>query len=243
MRRKLVITSLLLVVLTPFVGKYLPFGCRSSQADDERCYKVERPYYPLRHWNWSGIFPVEGGFITDPHFLCSEPIPVPSTAATMVRGQNASFQIVDVNPFFDDRSSEILLLIRSSDSVFDYSLQFPSRKHVQAVLATPDSPARIFPVKDHLVLLAHFFGPAKGLYLIPLPLRSGTTLSLISAEDPRFEAIATRFKDSAQDRSLRDQFCERQNYGFITFYEKYAVPCDTEAHSVKNRFDEFWKKD
>ena len=47
-------------------------------------------------------------------------------------------------------------------------------------------PAMVFPYKDGLEVLANFFGPTKGVYLLPLPLRSGATLELISAGSPQF---------------------------------------------------------
>jgi hypothetical protein len=241
MRRKL--TILLLVIIALFASRYLHWGHRSSSSSEFKCYEIDRPYYPLRHWSWSGIFPFEGGFIPDPHFVCSEPMQLPDPVERALWEQGASFQVIDVNPFFNDQSSEIQLVIRSSKSVSKYSLQFPGSKGVQAVTAIPSSPARMFPYKDQLVLLANFFGPAKGLYLIPLPLQSGGRLTLISARDPQFDLIAKEFNNTAQDRTVKDQFCESRNYDFITFYEKYSGPCVEASGSVRNRFDEFWNKE
>jgi hypothetical protein len=241
MRKKL--TILLLVAITLFACRYVHWGYRSSRASELNCYEIKRPYYPLRHWSWSGIFPFEGGFIPDPHFLCSEPMALPGPVETALREQDAHFQVIDVNPFFNDQSSEIQVVVRTSKSVFEYSLQFPKTKGVRAVIATPSSPARIFSYKDQLVLLANFSGPTKGLYLMPLPLQSGGRLTFISAKDPQFDLIAREFKNSAQDRTVKDQYCLSRDYAFITFYEKYSGPCEEASSSVSNRFDEFWKRD
>lgn len=240
MYRKL--TILLMILVTLFAFRYLRWGYRSSRDSEFKCYEIRRPYYP-RHWRWSGIFPFEGGLTPDPHFLCSEPLPLSDPVERAVREPGAYFQVIDVNPFFNDQSSEIQLVVRSNTSAFQYSLQFPRAKGVQAVIAIPSSPARIFPYKNQLALLVNFFGPAKGLYLIPLPFQSGGNLTLISAKDPQFELIAREFKNNAQDRTVKDQFCESRRYDFITFYEKYSGPCEEASGSVGNRFDEFWRKD
>jgi len=164
----------------------------------------------------------------------------------MLPNQKATFQVINVNPFFNDQSSEILLLVRTSDSVFEYSLQFPKAQRVRAVIATPDFPARMFPYHHQLALLLSSFGPAKGIYVLPLPLKSGGTLSLISVDDPRFDTIAGELNNAAKDGTVRDQFCESRRYDFITFYEKYAGYCEEQGNSrgtaVTKTFDQFWKK-
>jgi hypothetical protein len=250
MRRTLTMSILAVaLVSTPLVCRKLRWGYRSSRTSDQRCFHVVRPYYPLRHWSWSGIPLLEGGFISDPHFLCSEPMALPAPVAKMLPDQSAFFQIVDVNPFFNDRSSEILVLIRTNTSISQHSLQYPRAQGVQAVVATPDSPpARIFPYRQQLALLTNFFGPARGIYLLPLPLKSGSSSSLIPVNDPQFDAIAGEFRDVAQDPTIRDQFCESRRKDFISFYEKYADSCHAESESTqkdsaKSRFNEFWKND
>jgi len=243
MRKKVLISALFLILITTIVSRYLHFGSRSARASDEMCFELNRPYYPLRHWSWSGIFPLEGGFIPDPHFLCSQPEPFPDSVGRELGG-SGEFQIVDVNPFFNDESSEIELLIRSGSSVYDYSLQFPKRKRVQAIIATPSVPAHMFLYKDKIELLADFEGPAKGIYTIPLPLRSGTKLDLIPVTNSEFDLISREFKNAGRDLTVRNQFCESRSWPFISFYEKYAESCgkDAETHGVAaSRFDEFWR--
>lgn len=125
-------------------SNFLWWGYSSPETSDEMCAVVRR-HYPLRHWSWSGIFPLEGGFIPDPHFEWSEVMPLPEGAQKMLASHDARFQLVDVNPAFQDRSSEILLLIKSGTDSFEYSLERPKKDDVQAVTASPDLPnARIF---------------------------------------------------------------------------------------------------
>lgn len=111
MFKKLVISAVALIAMTLLAGRYLHFGFRSSRTSDVRCFEMKRPYYPLRHWTWSGIFPFEGGFMPDPHFGCAEPESLPNSVNRALGG-DGFFQILDVNPAYNDESSEIELLIR-----------------------------------------------------------------------------------------------------------------------------------
>ena len=198
-------------------GRFVSWGRRSAQCGDELFETASRKYYPLRHWQWSGIPPLEGGFV------------------------------VDVNPFFNDNTSEILLLIQSRGSRFEYALAFPHGKAVQAILANPmPPPAMVFPYDNGLAILANFFGPAKGVYLLPLPLKSGTTLELTPASSPQFAKVAMAFKSVGQEQTTRDQFCESRRNDFIAFYEKYGGSCNQGSRAdsdVNGDFAYFWLGD
>jgi len=239
-------SAVLLIVIAVLAGGYLHFGSRSSKTSDETCFDIKRPHYPLRHWSWSGIFPFEGGLIPDPHFLCSEPAPLPDSVRRALGTGNGSFQIIDINPFFYDRSSEIELVIQTSGSLYEYQLQFPKKRGVQAVLSTRDKPAFLFPYKDGLALVADFYGQPRGIYPIPLPLRSGDTLALVTPVNADFDRISRDLKLAAQDVTVRMQFCESQKWPFISYFEKYAEDCglttDSDGVKARDRFDEFWKK-
>ena len=109
---------------------------------------------------------------------------------------------------------------------------------MQAVIAYPELPhARLFPYRSQLALLANFFGPAKGIYLIPLPLKS-TTLKLIPASDLQFQSIANDFRAIGNDKTTKSDFCDTEWKPFITFYERYGGGlCDVGG----GPYDEFWK--
>ena len=51
------------------------------------------------------------GFIPDPHFLSSEAMPLSEPVLKMLSHHDGSFRLIDVNPFFNDRTSEILLVV------------------------------------------------------------------------------------------------------------------------------------
>lgn len=159
------------------------------------------------------------------------------------------FQLMDVNPAFEDRTSEILLLIRYGKSSFEYVLEVPKGRHVQAVLGTPDLPTgRMFLYGNEIALVVNMFDGVRGIYLIPVSVQSGR-LSLIPFADPRFNSISATLKDVRQDTTTRHQFCETRRRDFIAFYERYAGSCQPEISGAalkdtpSENFDEFWKND
>jgi hypothetical protein len=200
---------------------------------------------------------VEGGFVPDPHYSCSESVKFSEPVDKMLSSTDSHYAVVDVNPAFNDRTSEVLLLIQSHSNTFQYSLGFPHGKGVQAILAIPEpTPAMAFPYNGELAILVNFFGPAKGIYLVPLPLRPGTLrpgtlrpetqLQLIPVGSPEFAKIADSFKPVGREQSTRDQFCESRRNDFIVFYEKYSGPCDQQARTaskIDQDFADFWLKD
>jgi len=246
---KKVLGFLILLVLPGIVigGRYFHWGCRAATTYDNKPLPISRKYYPRRHWAWSGIPGEDGaGFIPDPHFLASDAMSFSVPAMQISSVRDGTFRILDVNPFFRDRTSEILLLITADRATSEYSLAFPNGQNVQAVIAVPDLPmARLVPYEKQLALIADFLAPAKGIYLVPLPLKSGA-LTLIPVTDPRFDSISKEFRALEHDASTEAQFCETKSNAFMAFYEKYIGSC-TEASNGNPRvasaesFDEFWK--
>ena len=214
-----------------------------ARVGDCLCRFVYRKRHHFRHWAWSGIFPGEGGFIPDPHYLCSQDGIFPEPVNETLSDEKSRYAIVDVNPFFNDKSSEVLLLVRWHDEVFEYSLNFPKHKGVQAILGQPTPPpARVFPYKSGLAVLVDFAGPANGAYVLPLPLRTKAVLELVRVGTPEFVGIVGALRSVAQDRTTKEQFCKATN-DFIAFYEKYSGPCAgrvKDASEIERNFARFW---
>ena len=234
---------LVLAVGLLFFARYFCLGYRSPECRDQPCHSVSRAHFPFRHWQWSGIPPFEGGFIPDPHYIWSESASFSDPVSRMLPVTDSRYAIVDVNPAFNDGTSEILLLIQSRDSVFQYSLTFPKHQGVQAILAHPTAPpAMVFPYKNGLAVLVSFFG-MNGIYILPLPLRSGAALDLIPPRSPEFAAVAAALKSVGQERTTREQFCESKRRDFIAFYEKYSGPCGGQSRAIseiESDFAHFW---
>jgi len=186
---------------------------------------------------------VEGGFLPDPHFLCSEDAAAPRSVGILLSDEDVTYSVVDINPFFNDKSSEIALLVRSHTNIFEYSIKFPRHKGVQAILGEPTPPpAKIFPYRDSLAVLVNFSGPAKGFVVLPLPLQKGMSLDLIPAGSPRFEELALALKSTVQNSELKQQFCSSTN-DFKWFYEKYVGQCSEQKHyrsEIDRKFSDFW---
>lgn len=156
----------------------------------------------------------------------------------LLGSHDATYQVMDVNPFFNDHSSEIVFLVRSGGMLFEYILDFPKGKKVQAVLAEPTKPsARVFPYKGKLAILANFYGLAKGVYVLDLPLKSSGKLQLTPLNSSEFDEITQDFRTVGLDPSVKDQFCRTTN-DFAAFYEKFAGPCGS-PH--KHTYDDFWQ--
>jgi hypothetical protein len=218
----------------------------SNKSNDNGCAPLVRKHRTFHHLIWSGIFPVEGGFIQDPHCLESDQMSFSDPALKLLGSPTATYQVIDVNPFFNDDSSEIVILVRSGGELFEYSLDFPKGQHSQAVPALPGMPsARIFPYRGKLALLADFSGPAKGVYLLDLPLKSTAHLRRIPIATPQFDEVAQELKTIGQDTSVKDQFCKTTN-DFAAFYEKHIGSCgwSPEVYAVNRAvhdYDFFWK--
>jgi len=248
-RKRLIVAIALasLCLAALLCGQFIWWGHRSPKGENELCSAVSRKHFPLRHWQWSGIPILEGGFVPDPHYSCSESVKFSEPVNKLLSSRDSSYAVVDVNPGFDDRTSEVLLLIQSRGNTFQYSLGFPHGKGVQAIRAIPEpSPAMAFPYNGELAILVNFFGPAKGIYLVPLPLRPGIHLQLISAGGPEFVKIADSFRPVGREQTTRDQFCESRRNDFIVFYEKYSGPCDRQARrasEIDQDFAGFWLED
>lgn len=172
-------------------------------------------------------------------------MPLPRSALKLLGIDDATYQIVDVNPGFNDSSSEIILVLKAGPSTYQYSLDFPKGQRVQAVLGFPMKPdARIVPYKRGIALLECFFGPAKGAYLITLPLGSENKLHLVRVNEQAFEDIALQFKSLAVDPTVKEQFC-KGDLQFAAYFEKYAGSCgwspaEYATNSSVHNYDSFW---
>jgi len=226
--------------------KDLSFGYVSACEQFDVCLPVKRRKYMLRHWVWSGIFPFEGGFLPDPHFICSNLVAVPKSVRRLLGCADAKFQLMDVNPGFQDYSSEALLLFQVDEQTYEYSLRAPGDIPITAAPALNYDPgARLFENDGGIAVLINFFRGVRGFYHICLPLRSGQRLELKPAGGPDFELIASSFRTLPDDRDLKSHFCDSRRLDFIAFYEYYRGSCEEgaerEPSAIRDDFEKFWK--
>jgi len=141
-----------------------------------------RPWWP--HWKWSGIPPLEGGWIPDPHFVSTPPFSFPEDATSMLVGL-ARYQGVDVNPWFGDETSEAILAIEVDGKVTEYELdleELPKPPDYELMLGTT------FTGVDTLLVFPRV---EVGEFLFVVPLRYGA-LVMLTVELPLSEAVALR---------------------------------------------------
>lgn len=74
---------------------------------------------------WSGIFPVFGGFISHPHFLYSNPVDITDYLSSVIDEEKIRYQLIQVNPYFEDETSENILGLEINGLSFEYKLETP----------------------------------------------------------------------------------------------------------------------
>jgi hypothetical protein len=104
--------SIVLVVFSFFIIKAYEkeiFNLQqvSSRDNNSNNVEIQRDKYNLRNFMWSGIFPIYGGFIPDPHFLFSEPVEVTEYLSSVFNNKNVRYQLMDVNPFLKTELANI----------------------------------------------------------------------------------------------------------------------------------------
>jgi hypothetical protein len=244
-KRGVTIGAFALLVASPFIGEYFWYGFRDAHTEDALCVGIVRKHYPLRHWQWSGIFPAYGGFIPDPHFLCSQLVAAPESIQLLLDDATASFQIIDVNPFFEDNSQEIVLVIQSRSRAFEYGLGFPDKARTRAVLTPIYPSARMLPYKGRIAVLVDFSGGVQGYYLVELPLSTGRKLPLYALNSETGKDITSTFASLINADDLREHFCGHRNSSFLAFYTMFRSGSQLEARTrddaVTARYREFWR--
>lgn len=98
----------------------------SSKEFDSSNVEIKRDKYYFRNFIWSGIFPFYGGFIPDPHFLFQRPVDITEYLSPIFHGKSVRYQLMQVNPYFEDRSSELILAVEIEGLPYEIKLEYPS---------------------------------------------------------------------------------------------------------------------
>jgi hypothetical protein len=123
--------------------KHRMSGFYSTKNIDSSYIEIKRPIYHFRHWLWSGIFPFYGGFINDPHVLPSKPALPSATLSNQYKIKR--YQSYDINFFFKDETSEVVLAIEYHDDVYEYILDVPAGGRTLSGLVKGDTDFILFP--------------------------------------------------------------------------------------------------
>lgn len=201
-------------------------GCTemvSTKSLDPTFIEIRRPVYHFRHWMWSGIFPVYGGFMDDPHFIASPPVLLPDAVRQILGDANARYQIYDINPFFEDETSQTVLVIESRGTSYEYTVQTKEPLALNAI--DFEYPAiRMFMYDSNIGLIS--LSRVVGFASISLPLASGGQI-IFQDFDTSYAREMLQYLKTDQNFLMLKQLCDRpkRNQLKVKFYEKEFGPC------------------
>lgn len=183
MRRKLMwvfIFIMLVLLLFLFIRvmeqHIFPKSQVSTQYGKSQNIEITRNKYYLRNFIWSGIFPIYGGFIADPHFLYKLPVDVTEYLIPVFHGKPIRYQLIQVNPFFENKTSETILAMEIDGEAFEYRLEVP---HDFSYFSTKTEPPSEFLYDgDNLYfILVHGYDNEFLVYEIIAPFNEDKSLS------------------------------------------------------------------
>lgn len=225
MRRRLVraiigcTLAVLLVLLIPLMERYiLPKKQVSTQQISSENIDILRNEYYFRNFIWSGIFPLYGGFISDPHFLFQLPQDLTQYLSPVFQTKLVRYQLIQVNPYFKNRTSEMVLAMEIDGETYEYKLEVPSD---YPSFVTESEPRGEFLYHDiNLYYVLSYGWENKFLIYEILPpfnenkVLSNSLVSLGQSHFPEYLKFSIA-KDQA------DRFISHSYSGMYDFYTKY----------------------
>ncbi len=179
--------------------------------------EIRREKHRFRHWKWSGIFPLEGGWIPDPHIIATpvfefsdevrERLPAPSR-----------FQGFDVNPWFEDETSEVLIAIEAGGVVFPYRVSPRDVKGMKYGFVNGDTIVS-FLDEDAIVFLTTLDFTPPVMIQIALPLSAVGSAVVHVKGSPGWDRIAGGVSRRCGEEQLGGDVCER-----FARYQKWKSP-------------------
>ena len=227
-KRPFVLVILCLALLIFVRG--LPFDYPASTGElakitGKAAINIEREKHYLRHFQWSGIFPLEGGFQADPHFYMTPVFEFPPDVLDGLGAQTGRFQGIDVNPWFDDETSEILLVLELDGEVFEFPVVMLEPKLKHGFVYFWREPMVPFLYRNQLVFFTELEISQIAMLSISFPLEPKTVITPYFANGPEFVIIAEDLAASGQLTKWKRQFCESRRKGYINFYQTYSAGC------------------
>jgi hypothetical protein len=187
----------------------------SRSQGDPNGIEIQREKHWLRHWRWSGIFPY-GGWIPDPHFISTRAYEFDRETAAKLPAP-ARYQGFDVNPWFEDESSEVVIAIEAAGTVYEYRLKVRER-------ATPGygfvngGPIESFHDGDSLIFLTtlHIVQPA--MIVIPLPLRPDGTNAVHYRNTPEWQRLMAKLTPGCAEGAFGTEACK-----YLEIYDRWTL--------------------
>ncbi|WP_438497673.1 hypothetical protein [Paenibacillus sp. IHBB 3054] len=194
------------------------FNQISSKEYDGNNVEIKRDKYNLRNFEWSGIFPLYGGFISDPHFLYSESVDVTGYLSSVFHDKSVRYQLIDVNPFFNNKTSENILAMEIEGFPYEYRLRVPEDSYLSTL--QHDEPMSVFLYNEDTLYFVLQYGFSEGEFLI---YEVGSPF----AEDKELNYHLIDIKESRILESLDfplspDQIDKLITHTYSSFYQLYT---------------------
>lgn len=207
--------SVLFVLLIPLMENYIPKKQVSTQQISSEYIDISRNKYYFRNFTWSGIFPLYGGFISDPHFLFQLPVDLTQYLSLVFQTKPVRYQLIQVNPYFENRTSEMILAMEIDGETYEYKLEVPSD---YPSFVTESEPRGEFLYHDNNLYYVLSYGWENDFLMYEIfppfnenKILSNSLVSLGLSDFPKF-SIA---KDQV------DRFISHSYSGMYDFYTKY----------------------
>jgi len=217
-------TALLLVVVLTLLG-----GCgptfRASTDSDPGSIEIEREVHRFRHWQWSGIFPIEGGWIPDPHFMATDVVEVSGDLARRMGVVSARIQGFDINPWFQDGSTEIIVAIETNGDVYEQSLT-ESAKTSLGYGFVNGGPIVPFLMKDQLILFTALHITRPVFIVVQLPIQGNSNVPVYYEDTKGWNRIVAFLSKNHRYRELRSVLCSGKKRSFRYVYSSFE-PCQS----------------
>lgn len=200
-----------------------PIGRFSTRELDPRFVEITRSRYYLRHWLWSGIFPLEGGPIGDPHVAATEVYAFPDDVRQRLGATSARFQGFDVNPWFRDGTSEIVLAIEVDGRVHEYRIRSSGGPRLDFGFINFPEAMIAFLYGDRLAFATCLSISKLAFLSTALPLRPDGDMAPAFEGTDAFDSVVRYLREDSRYLGLRDQLC-RQWKPYRALYERFE-PC------------------
>jgi len=195
-------------------------GARSSSlAIDPEFIEVERDVHRFRHWSWSGIFPFYGGWTPDPHFLATPVFEFQPGIQHALATSAARYQGFDINPWFSDFSSEIILAIESKEIVYEYEVPNSADPPLGYGFINNGGLLIAFLYDRKIAFLTNLDIDRTVFLVVNLPLTSEQPVEVAYDGTNAFNEIVEYLRTENRYRTLSSRPCETIRW----FYEKFEA--------------------
>lgn len=213
--------SLILFASIVISSEYIYIGTYSSKLINVNNIEIKRKKYPLRNLKWSGIYPVFGGLIPDPHIYSTSVYEFDIEIKSALNDSKARYQGFDINPWFGKEYSEIILAIEDNDKTYEYIVDFS-----EGVYGFINTYQKIISFKYHnqLVFITTLDVSKPKFLVIALPLQKGKTVKPFYIETESGKKIIEYLKEGNKYKIFKEELCNSSFIPYIELYEKFE-PC------------------